>query len=46
MIAEAQPTPGLTSIALNGQFLEHAPHSIQPSLSIISAFPLLIENTL
>jgi len=39
MIAEAHPTPGVTEIASAGQFIAHAPHSMQASRSRIRAFP-------
>lgn len=38
MIAKAQPTPGFTSMAFTGQFLSHAPHSMQESFDTITAF--------
>jgi hypothetical protein len=31
MIAAAHPTPGVTEIAFVGQFIAHAPHSMQAS---------------
>jgi len=45
MIAAAQPTPALTFIAFAGQFIAQAPHSMQESLSTISALPLSMTNT-
>src|SRR5665648_249321 len=45
MTAAAQPVPDFTSMALKAQFMAHAPHSMQLSLSVISALPLFIENT-
>jgi hypothetical protein len=39
MIAAAHPTPGFTEIAFVGQFIAHAPHSMQASRSRIRAFP-------
>jgi hypothetical protein len=44
IMAYAHPTPGLTSIAPGGQFFMHAPHSMQKSLSIISAVLFEILN--
>ena len=38
-IAAAHPTPGFTEIAFVGQFIAHAPHSMQASRSRIRAFP-------
>jgi hypothetical protein len=38
MTAAAQPTPASTVIALAGQFVAHAPHSMHKSLSTIRAF--------
>jgi hypothetical protein len=38
MIAAAHPTPGFTEIAFAGQFIAHAPHSMQASRSRIRAF--------
>ena len=38
-IAAAHPTPGVTEIAFVGQFIAHAPHSMQASRSRIRAFP-------
>jgi hypothetical protein len=38
MIAAAHPTPGFTEIACVGQFIAHAPHSMQTSRSRIRAF--------
>ena len=37
-IAAAHPTPGFTEIACVGQFIAHAPHSMQASRSRIRAF--------
>ena len=37
-IAAAHPTPGVTEIAFVGQFIAHAPHSMQASRSRIRAF--------
>ena len=45
IIAAAQPTPDLTVIAPNLQLRAQAPHSIQSSISMILALPLLISNT-
>jgi hypothetical protein len=39
MIAAAHPTPGVTEIASAGQFIAHAPHSMQASRSRIRATP-------
>jgi hypothetical protein len=45
MTAAAQPTPFSTVIAPKAQFIMQAPHSIQQSLSTISAFCPFIRNT-
>ena len=45
-IYEAQPTPGVTLMASAGQFVAHAPHSMQASLSIIAAFGFSTLKTL
>jgi hypothetical protein len=45
MIAEAQPTPELTVIALKSQFLAQAPHSMHRSRSVIAARLSRIMNT-
>jgi len=45
IIATAQPVPALTPIASAGQFIAHAPHSIQESMSSISAFFSTMSNT-
>jgi hypothetical protein len=45
MMSAAQPTPGVTLIASTGQFIAQAPHSMQPSLSMISAFFPANEKT-
>jgi hypothetical protein len=45
MIADAHPTPALTSIAFTGQFKAQAPHSMQASF-IICALPLETAKTL
>jgi hypothetical protein len=42
---EAQPTPGVTWMAPAAQFWAHAPHSMHPSRSTISAFFSFILNT-
>jgi hypothetical protein len=42
MTAAAQPTPAQTVTAPVGQFMAHAPHSMQASRSSISARPLVI----
>jgi hypothetical protein len=45
MIPEAQPTPASTDMALPGQFLAQAPHSMQASASMSEAFLALTANT-
>ena len=45
MMAYAQPTPDFTSIAEKGQFLAQAPHSMQLSLSVITALSSFIKKT-
>ena len=42
IIPAAQPTPDFTEIASVGQFLSHAPHSIQASRSMICDLPFSI----
>ena len=44
-IAAAHPTPGVTEIAFVGQFIAHAPHSMQASRSRIRAFPAATAKT-
>ena len=43
--AYAQPTPFLTVIAETGQFIEHAPHSMHRSISLMRALLSLIVKT-
>jgi len=43
--AAAQPTPALTVTAASGQFLAHAPHSMQASRLSITAWPFSKEKT-
>jgi hypothetical protein len=38
MIAAAQPTPRFTAIALTGQFIAQAPHSMHRARACIAAF--------
>jgi hypothetical protein len=45
MMAAAQPTPGFTVIALNSQFMVHAPHSMQRSPSVTAALLSRITKT-
>ena len=45
MMATAQPTPESTEIASSGQFLAHAPHSMQASRSTNRARFSSIRNT-
>jgi hypothetical protein len=45
MMAAAQPTPALTVIAPNSQFMAQAPHSMQRSLSVIAARLSRISKT-
>jgi hypothetical protein len=45
MTPAAHPTPDLTVIALVGQFMVQAPHSIQRSLLRMNAFFSFIINT-
>ena len=45
MIAAAHPTPGVNEIAIVGQFIAHAPHSMQASRSRIRAFPSAVVKT-
>ena len=44
-IAEAHPTPGVTEIAFVGQFIAHAPHSMQAFRSRIRAIRSVIAKT-
>jgi hypothetical protein len=37
IMAAAQPTPGVTVMAFDGQLVAHAPHSIHPLKSAILA---------
>ena len=45
IIPAAQPTPDFTVIASTGQFIAHAPHSIQTSRSLILALVSAIIKT-
>jgi hypothetical protein len=45
MRAVAQPTPEFTAIAPNSQFMAHAPHSMQRSLSVTMARLSRISKT-
>jgi hypothetical protein len=45
IIPAAHPTPDLTDMAPSGQFLSHAPHSMQKSRFRITAFFSLIPKT-
>jgi len=44
-IAAAHPTPGVTEIAFVGQFIAHAPHSMQAFRSRIRAIRSVIAKT-
>lgn len=45
MMAAAHPTPGTTLMAEKAQLRMHAPHSMQRSLSVMTALPASILNT-